>query len=467
MAKRILADPKVASAIELFEAWTESQMAYRGQPGLSVGIVHDQSLIWSRGFGCADLEQRQPATPTTIYRIASITKLFTSTCIMQLRDEGALQLDDPLAKHLPWFTIRNPHADRPPVTIRHLLTHAGGLPREAAFPYWNTGEFPEPEAIQAALCHQELAIPTESDWKYSNLGMALAGEIVAAVSGMPYAAYVQKNILQPLRMQNTFVDAIPADHPLLATGYGRRMPDNSRALSPYTDCRGIGPAANMASNVEDLAKFAALQFRGGPRKGKQILGGSSLQEMQRVHWLNADWSAGRGLGFFVWRLGGRTLVGHGGALLGYRTEFQLAPADKVAVIVMTNADDGLPLTYIEKAFQWVVPPVVAAAQAGAKPAAKAGAAEEQWQAYTGRYRSQWGDSQVLIYGGELVIVYPTDPDPLAGMAKLKPQGPHTFRIATKEHFDNNGELAVFELDASGKVVRLKAGNSYAEPVPGW
>jgi D-alanyl-D-alanine carboxypeptidase len=463
MAKRILADPKVASALELFEAWTESQMAYRGQPGLSVGIVHDQSLIWSRGFGCADLDQRGPATPTTIYRIASITKLFTSTSIMQLRDEGALQLDDPLAKHLPWFSIRNPHADRPPVTIRHLLTHAGGLPREAAFPYWSTGEFPEREAIQAALRDQELALPTESDWKYANLGMALAGEIVAAVSGMPYAAYVHKNILQPLRMQNTFVDTIPADHPLLATGYGRRLPGDSRELSPYTDCRGIGPAANMASNVEDLAKFASLQFRSGTRKGPQILAGSTLQEMHRVHWLNADWSAGRGLGFFVWRLGGRTLVGHGGSLRGYRTELQIAPADKVAVIVMTNADDGLPLTYVEKLFQWVVPAIVATAQPATKPLAP----EEQWRAYTGRYRSPWGDSQVLIYGGELVLVYPTDPDPLAGMVKLKPHGPHTFRIMTNEHFDNNGELAVFELDESGKVVRLTAGYNYAYPVPGW
>lgn len=464
MAKRILADPKVASAIKLFEAWTESTMAYRGQPGLSVGIVHDQSLVWSRGFGYADLARRIPATPTTVYRIASITKLFTSTAIMQLRDEGALQLDDPVAKHLPWFRIGNPHADRPPVTIRHLLTHAGGLPREAAFPYWNTGEFPDPEAIQAALHDQELPIPTESDWKYSNLGMALAGEIVAALSGMAYTAYVQKNILGPLRMQNTFVDAIPAGHPLLATGYGRRLPDNSRELSPYTDCRGLGPAANMASNVEDLAKFVALQFRSGPRKGKQILAGSSLQEMHRVHWLNADWSAGRGLGFFVWRLGGRTLAGHGGALRGYRTDLQFAPADKVGVIVMTNADDGLPATYVEKLFQWVVPPIVAAA---AEAGNKAESPAEAWQAYTGRYRNEWGDSQVLIYGGELVIVYPTDPDPLGGMVKLKPHGPHMFRMETNEHFDSNGELAVFEMDASGKVVRLTTANTYTYPVADW
>ena len=120
----------------------------------------------------------------------------------------------------------SPSATRMP--IAHRSPSATCLPTpaachaEAAFPYWSTGEFPEREAIQAALCDQELAIPTESDWKYSNLGMALAGEIVAAVSGMPYAAYVQKNILRPLAMQNTFVDAI-APTIRFSSGYGPRL----------------------------------------------------------------------------------------------------------------------------------------------------------------------------------------------------------------------------------------------------
>ncbi len=140
--------------------------------------------------------------------------------------------------------------------------------------------------------------------------------------------------------------------------------------------------------------------------------------MHRVQWLNADWTAGRGIGFYVWRLGGRTVVGHGGALLGYRTEIQIVPAEKVADIVMSNADDGQPLTYVEKLFQWLVPAVVAAAQPKAKPAA----VQDEWQAYVGRYRNAWGDSQVMLYQGELVMVFPTDPDPLYGMVKFRPQG---------------------------------------------
>src|SRR2546426_4109570 len=128
--------PEVASHLRLLEAWIASQMAYRGLPGLSIGIVYDQNLMWSKGFGYSDVEKKTPATPSTIYRMASVTKLLTATAMMQLRDHGQLGLDDPVAKYLPWFQIRNRYPDALPITIRHLLTHTSGLPRDAAFPYW-------------------------------------------------------------------------------------------------------------------------------------------------------------------------------------------------------------------------------------------------------------------------------------------------------------------------------------------
>ncbi len=101
----VAADPGVRSALGLLSAWIESQTAYSGLPGLSIGIVHDQQLVWAAGFGRAGLEPARPATPDTLYRIASITKLFTSTAILQLRDAGKLRLDDPLVEHLPWFPM--------------------------------------------------------------------------------------------------------------------------------------------------------------------------------------------------------------------------------------------------------------------------------------------------------------------------------------------------------------------------
>jgi CubicO group peptidase (beta-lactamase class C family) len=239
----VASDPEVASAIRLLEAWIEAQMVYRGQPGLSIGIVHDQELVWAQGFGLADREKKIPATPKTIYRMASNTKMFTAMAILQLRDEGKLQLDDPVAKHLPWFQIRNRHPDAPVITIRHLLTHTSGLPREAPFPYWTDLKFPSRQQVIDALPGQETVFATETQWKYSNLALALAGEIVSAASGVDYATYIGRNILGPLGMTSTSV-ILPEEHrSRLATGYGRRMPDGTRSFRPSGDPNGITPAA--------------------------------------------------------------------------------------------------------------------------------------------------------------------------------------------------------------------------------
>ena len=213
---------EVDSALRLLEAWIESRMAYRQQPGLSAGIVHDQELVWSKGFGWRDPENRSPATPQTLYRIASITKLFTATAVLQLRDEGRLQLDDPVAQHLSWFKIKSRFEDAPAVTIRHLLTHTSGLPREAAFPYWTDFEFPTREQMIEALPGQEAAFPPDTQWKYSNLALALACYIVAAFSVEAYEAYIHRHILYPLGMKYT--NRTLCVFPRSRSGAGTRYP---------------------------------------------------------------------------------------------------------------------------------------------------------------------------------------------------------------------------------------------------
>jgi CubicO group peptidase (beta-lactamase class C family) len=458
----VAAAPGVRSAVGLLAAWIESQLAYSGVPGLSIGILHDQEMVWSAGFGRASLDPARPATPDTLYRIASITKLFTSTAILQLRDAGKLRLDDPIVEHLPWFRIKQVHADAPVVTIRHLLTHTAGLPREAGFPYWTDGVFPTIEQIRERLPGQETALPTETEWKYSNLGLTLAGEIVAAVSGRPYPDYIEQHILEPLGMRRTFVVSPPARHPDLATGHTRRLPGAARTPAPYTDGRGITPAANMTTCVSDLARFARLQFRDGPVGGEQILRGSTLREMQRVHWLQPDWTGGWGLGFHVLRIAGRTYVGHGGSLRGYRTQIHLLPADRIGVIVLTNADDGNPMLVIEKAFQWVAPAIRAAAPPPAPPGPPPG-----WERYAGRYRSAWNDVQVLVVEGRLALLDPSLPDPMLFVVWLNPVGEHAFRSETKNGFNSNAEPVVFDVDGDGRVRRLTIGINSLEPVTQW
>ena len=452
---------EVRSAIDLLEAWIEAQRVYRELPGLSIGIVHDQTLVWARGFGRADVERGEAATADTLYRVGSITKLFTATAILILRDAGALRLDEPLTSYLPWFEMKAASPDSGPITVRHLLTHTSGLPREAAFPYFTDNRFPGIEEIRARLPMQQRPLPTESRWKYSNLGATLAGEVVAAASGKPYADFVRRSILEPLGMSATLVASPAPGYPRLATGYTRWLPGRERTPAPFNDLRGLTAAGNMTTSVADLARFAMLQLRGGAAGGAQILSGRTLGEMHRVHWLEPEWQAGWGLGFRVLRIRGKTFIGHGGGVRGFRSELRICPTDKVAVVVFVNADDGDVWQYVDKAFEWVGGAIANMT----KPAPPT--ADPAWQRYVGRYRSAWGDVQILVRGGELTVIHPAGPEPLLVSSTLKPVAEHTFRVETTDGYGIPAEPVVFEVDAAGRVTRAKFGENYTQRIETW
>ena len=449
----------MAPPFDLLSAWIEAQIATRGWPGVAIGVVHDQELVWKRGFGWADVGRRVPATPGTRYRVASITKTFTATAIMQLRDAGKLRLDDEVHHHLPWFTPRNTHDDAAPITIQHLLTHTAGLPREAAFPYWTDGAFPSLDAIRATVPEQDCVLPTDTRWKYSNLALVVAGEIVSAVSGMPWADYVKSHVLEPLGMRDTLVRTPAPDDARLALPYGRRLPSGERQPAPASEVGGISAAAGLSTTVEDLARFVMLQFRRGPAGGAHVLRGSTLREMHRVHWIEPDWQAGWGLGFHMYRFKGRTLIGHGGALRGYRSEMRFCPAERLGVIALINADDGEPRTIVDKVFEWVAPALA--------PSPAPAVADLAWQRYVGRYRNAWGDTHVLVVDGRLTMIGIFLPDPMLAPATLVPVGEHTFRIDGKDGYGSHGEHVVFELDSAGKVARARIGANYTTPVDEW
>jgi D-alanyl-D-alanine carboxypeptidase len=238
MATSVLDHPDVRSNIDLLSAWTEGQLAYRGWPGLSIAVVHEGDVVWSRGFGWADVAGKVEATAETLYRVASITKTFTATAILQLRDAGKLRLDDEVRHHLPWFSPPTSHTDAPAITLRHILTHTTGLAREAPFPYWTDLEFPTIDAIRAAVPAQASVLATEDRWKYSNLAFVIAGEVVSSVSGMPWAAYVRSHILDPLGMRASLVENSAPAHPGLARGYTRRLPSGERSPVGTYDLHG-------------------------------------------------------------------------------------------------------------------------------------------------------------------------------------------------------------------------------------
>ena len=447
--------PRVKEALHLIDRWIEGQRAYDAIPGVSAAVVHDQDVLWAAGYGLANPEAGSPATPETVYSICSISKLFTSVGVMQLRDAGHLGLDDPVAAHLPWFeALSDRYPDAPPVTVRGILTHSAGLPRESDVPYWRDPfPFPTREEMMARLSEQEELYPAFERFQYSNLGLSLAGEIIREKSGADYHEYMRARVLDPLGMSSTYTDIPAEEHgKKMAIGYTAPRRDGTREPVALFAARGIAPAAGYASTVLDLAEFASWQFRADHED--PILAKNTLAEMHRVHWINPDWDLKWGLGFATWRAGDRTYVGHGGGCPGFITHFSVEPKGKVATIFLANANGTASSTFTAQMHE-IVGPAIRAAVAEAKEESKADEQEPDFDAdlYTGTYDSApwWGETVVVPWEGGLGALSLPTMDPMSSMARLKHVEGHTFR-----RMQADGELAEewrFEIGDDGRAIR--------------
>ncbi len=454
-------DSPVQAGITLLDTWIQAQLEHGGLPGLVIGIVHDQEPVWVKAYGHASLDPPLPMSEDSIFRIASHSKLFTAITVMRARDAGKLRLDDPVTEYLPWFDIRNRHPEARPVTVRHLLTHTAGLPRESIHPAWTDFEFPEVEALRETVSDQETTYATETKWKYSNLGFTLAGMVAEDATGDSFADLVTDGILGPLGMDSTSVGQVPADQrDRLATGYGRRMPDGPREVFPFVDARSFDPATGLSSTVPDMLRFLSWQMRVRDRRSEEILASNTLLEMQRVHWLQSSWDSGWGLGFSVRHTEDRDLIGHGGGYPGYRTQTQLSPEEKIGVVVFTNSGDGDPGRYLNKAFEWVAPALAASRAEKEEPAVWS----SDWDIYLGTYRRRNGDTAVLRQENDLVILSPLSEDPSGSKGVLKPTDtPHVFRLVS-DGYGAHGELVRFDVNDAGEVTQVFVGVNYSRRV---
>ena len=454
-------DSPVQAGITLLDTWIQAQLEHGGLPGLVIGIVHDQEPVWVKAYGHASLDPPLPMSEDSIFRIASHSKLFTAITVMRARDAGKLRLDDPVTEYLPWFDIRNRHPEARPVTVRHLLTHTAGLPRESIHPAWTDFEFPEVEALRETVSDQETTYATETKWKYSNLGFTLAGMVAEDATGDSFADLVTDGILRPLGMDSTSVGQVPADQrDRLATGYGRRMPDGPREVFPFVDARSFDPATGLSSTVPDMLRFLSWQMRVRDRRSEEVLASNTLLEMQRVHWLQSSWDSDWGLGFSVRHTEDRDLIGHGGGYPGYRTQTQLSPEEKIGVVVFTNSGDGDPGRYLNKAFEWVAPALAASRAEKEEPAVWS----SDWDIYLGTYRRRNGDTAVLRQENDLVILSPLSEDPSGSKGVLKPTDtPHVFRLVS-DGYGAHGELVRFDVNDAGEVTQVFVGVNYSRRV---
>ena len=420
-------------------------------PGAAVGIVHDDGLAWSAGIGFADVAARRAPQVSTLYRIASITKTFTGTAVMQLRDEGRLHLDDPAVEHLPELrAASSPFGRVETVTIRRLLSHESGLVGDPPGTDWTV-------PVYEGLVERNLdrvtqigtRVPANTQQKYSNLGYQLLGEVVARVSGTSYPEYVRQRILEPLGMTGTAFEPLPEE--LLerrATGYAARF--LSDELEPASIPPTVWAEGGLWSSVEDLARWISFQLRedAGPRGGAQVLAGSTLKEMHIARYLgNEEWTEAWGVVWYAIRKDEVTWVQHSGGIHGFTTCACFDPKERVGAIALLNGVGDAEALAMELG-KIARDAVVAAASPVEPPASM----PEAYRPLLGIYvnpeqglavRLEWRD-------GKLVFVDPSEPTWHPTLAPT--DDPDVFIV--EPGVRESGEPATFRRTPDGRVASV-------------
>ena len=452
-AQAVATNPDVGARLRAAEAWLGTQLGRDGVPGASAAIVHDQQLLWAKGYGHANVRGKVRATPATRYSICSISKLFTSMAAMRERDAGRLNIDAPVSQYLSWFNIRDAEKSDGPATARGIMSHVAGLPRESDTPYWREAKFPDIASVRARLAEQSNLYRPYAAQQYSNLGMTLLGEMVAVTSGQSYHDYVSAKFLRPLALTRTTSELPVERHGKdFAIGYTSRQTGWDRNAFPAYKLNAIAPAAGFASTAEDLGKLASWQFRLLEKGGENVLRASTLREMHRVHWMTPDkpdetW----GLGFANFIHNGKSFVGHSGWCPGYRSVLMMRPQDKLAIVILTNADDANTGRLSRELYDLVGPEIAKAAKATKPPEPR----KANFSAFEGVYGAARSASDMHFsqVGEELVGVSLYGETSVAKNAtRWRHESGNVFRRIRED--ETLGEELRFETGPSGRVTRL-------------
>jgi CubicO group peptidase (beta-lactamase class C family) len=431
--------------------------------GVSIGIVRNQELVWAQSYGYADLEQKRTPDESTLYRIGSITKTLTGAAIFQLRDQGKLDLDDPLSGYIPEFSVvKCLQARAEGVTLRRMLCHHSGLMSEAPCDCWETLKFPSIEQILLMLPNVEVVIEPDSAFKYSNLAFTLLGEVVCRVSGRPFSRYVKSAILEPLGMRSSTF-GLPKDDSMtrMAVGYCIRPEKDRPFLAPDPFLNAYVSAGGLYSCVADLAKWIEFQFRTEDQdhEDTRVLSGRTLLEMQRPQFLDRSWNEGHCLPWRGRRVRDEIYLGHEGCLPGFLTNILFSPQKKLGLIVLTNTDDHP----YNKAMIGRIVDVVARTegeQAFIQRLDRPLPIRAEWKELLGRYILYLLGTESLVefHQGELVLVAANPTGQPIPPVRLQPTIDVDTFMATSGR--NSGEFIRFRRGKDGKVTGYTAASFF-------
>ncbi len=325
---------RYAAAARSIEEFIDHEMKDKALPALSIALVDGDSIVWSRGFGVENSEKGTPATAETVYRVGSVSKLFTDIGVMQLVEQGTLDLDAPVRRYLPEFA---PGGDTTvTITLRQLMSHRSGLTREPPIGNYFVTDEPTLSNTVTSLNTVPLVYAPERTTKYSNAAIAVVGYVLEQTQSEAFAPYLKRTVLTPMGLTNANFERTPTIDAHLADGlmwtrHGRTFPAPEFQL-------GMSPAGSMYATMPELGQFLSVLFNGGAAPGGQILKRETLEQMWVPQFAPPGATNGFGLGFAVTTFKGHRAVRHGGAIYGFATELLALPDERLGVAVSTSKD---------------------------------------------------------------------------------------------------------------------------------
>lgn len=333
-ARQALANRGQAEAF--FDSFFARAMSRWHVPGAALVLVKNGKVIFSKGYGYANLKKRIPVVPDqTVFRVASVSKVFTATAALQLVENGKLDLHTNVNHYLTSFKVKDPFPQ--PVTLAELLTHSAGLDASVIGIATRRRSQVVPLGTFLARRMPAVVMPPGKIYSYSSFGIALEGFLVQKISGEPFDAYIDKRILQPLHMRNSGFNLTPELAAHLATGYEYRHGSYTRQPIDYFN---IFPAVGLYSTAADMGHFLIAQLEGGRYGGAQILSEAGVRESHRRQFTEDPRLAGRTFGFYERFVNGHRAIGHGGNIRGFASLLMIVPKAHVGFFLVFNRDES-------------------------------------------------------------------------------------------------------------------------------
>lgn len=334
LAKNPLTDQLAPTIVERLDAYIRYQMEDKDIPSLSIAVVDDQQIVWSQGYGLSNPETNTPVTEETVYRVASISKLFTALSVMQLVEQRKVDLDAPVSNYLPGFNPTNTFEK--PITLRQIHAHRSGLVREPPVGHYFDPTEPTLKATVESLNQTTLIYEPETRTKYSNAAVSVAGRVVEEVTEASFESHLQDAVIDPLGLSKTSFSPRSDLRQELGTGYMWSY-DGKPFEAPVFEL-GMIPAANLYSTVGDLGRFISALFAIKDGKTDGIVQPATLDSMWQIQYATPGQTNGFGLGFYVSEFEGQKRVQHSGVMYGYATRVYAMPENNIGLAVVGNVD---------------------------------------------------------------------------------------------------------------------------------